>query len=242
MENSAISWCHHTFNTWWGCAKVARGCKHCYAERIAEGRYGKGLWGPEGRRVIASEAQWEKPPTWDREAHDNGTRYRVFCGSMCDVCEDREDLVAPRQRLWKLIRATPNLDWLLLTKRPQNYAKLMPRGEWPNVWLGTSVAERRDLWCLDALRKAPQSVPVRFVSAEPLVEDLGTVDLSGINWLIVGGESGPDHDDMDHAWARSLRGQCEAAGVAFFFKQSSGYHSETGIRLDGKLYHAFPQG
>jgi protein gp37 len=190
-----------------------------------------------------SEAYWEQPLKWDREASDRGERHRVFCGSMCDVCEDREELVEPRKRLRKLIRATPNLDWLLLSKRPENYAKMMPnKGPWPNVWLGTSVAERRDLWCIDALRESARvvRVPVLFESAEPLVEDLGEVDLSGIDWLIVGGESGPEHDDMDHAWARSLRDQCRRAGVAFFFKQSSGYRSETGTTLDGKRYHGIP--
>jgi protein gp37 len=159
---------------------------------------------------------------------------------MADVFEDRPDLLAPRARLWKLIRKTPNLDWLLLTKRPENIPAMMPHGDWPNVWLGTSVEDRKRLRRVDSLRVAPQHVPVRFVSAEPLLEDLGAVDLRGVGWLIVGGESGPGYRPMRHEWAWSLLRQCRAAGVAFFFKQSAAPRSETGTLLDGRTYHEFP--
>jgi protein gp37 len=244
MENSNISWTHNTFNPWKGCAKVARGCKNCYAEKYSKRNPGVfGTWGPNGARVITAESGWRKPVTWDREAARAGKRLRVFCGSLCDVFEeDRPDLIPPRRRLLELIHNTPNLDWLLLTKRPEQIPLMMQWGEWPNVWLGTSVAERKDLVNMNFLRDTTSTIkcPVRFVSAEPLVKDLGEVDLTDIQWLIVGGESGPRHDDMDHEWARSLREQCKSAGVAFFFKQSSGHKSGTGTLLDGKTYHRFP--
>jgi protein gp37 len=241
VKDSKISWTHHTFNPWRGCSRVSPGCVNCYAETMSHRNPAVlGEWGPNGTRVVASESMWRQPVKWDREAREAGQRRRVFCASMADVFEDRPDLIDPRRRLFKLVRATPNLDWLLLTKRPENVSRLIRGGEWPNVWLGTSVEDRKRLWRLDELRAARQQVPVRFVSAEPLLEDLGEVDLTGINWLIVGGESGPDFRPMDHAWARSLLRQCREAGVAFFFKQSAAPRNETGTELDGRTYHEFP--
>lgn len=129
-----------------------------------------------------------------------------------------------RTRLFHLIRRTPNLRWLLLTKRPENIATIMPRGEWPNVWLGTSVETQEYTWRLDALQEAPQKVPVRFCSAEPLIGSLdlrGCLGSSGINWLIIGGESGSEGNarPFNYSWCRDLIKQCRDAKVSCFVKQ-----------------------
>ncbi|UQA57096.1 DUF5131 family protein [Polyangium aurulentum] len=219
-KGSGIEWTDHTFNPWWGCTKVSQACKNCYAEAQAT-RWKHAIWGPNAGRRFFGDKHWNEPLAWNRDAAREGQRKRVFCASMADVFEDREDLVPQRERLWKLIAETPWLDWLLLTKRPENVASMVPWGEnWPsNVWLGTTVenaemAEQR----LPELIKHP--AVVRFLSCEPL---LGEVDLtpwiSEIDWVIVGGEAGPKARPMDPRAARSLRDQCVAAGVAFHFKQ-----------------------
>lgn len=277
MENSTIEWTHHTFNGWRGCSKVSDGCRNCYAEKMSKRNPGVlGEWGAHGTRVIASEAQWKLPLKWDRLAQVSG-RKRVFCASLGDVFEDRPELVEPRHRLFNLIMETPYLDWLLLTKRPENMQGMIEEtvghmGEgyadmWPhcfqNVWLGTSVenqaaADQR----IPKLLEVPAAL--HFLSCEPL---LGMVDLSpwlyacsaceepvkplspqwrmgyegwehrcddahpqcghfdvnihnkGVDWVIVGGESGAKARPMLPDWARSLRDQCSDAGVPYFMKQ-----------------------
>ena len=248
-EGSKIGWTDHTFNPWWGCARVSKGCEHCYAETFAK-RTGHDVWGKGGERRFFGDAHWAEPLKWDRKAAEAGVRARVFCASMADVFEDHPALPPHRDRLWELIDTTPNLDWLLLTKRPENMAGMSPcAGEWPrNIWAGTTVeeqdaAEKRVLWLLEA------PAAVRFLSCEPL---LGAVDLTNIevvapkppygpgvwlnaltghakgpddvlpariDWVIAGGESGGGARLMHPDWARSLRDQCVEAGTAFFFKQ-----------------------
>lgn len=225
-KNSKIEWTHHTFNPWWGCARVSPACKHCYAEAWAH-RLGMDLWSKDAPRRMLSDAYWRQPAAWNREARSAGRRARVFCASMADVFEDREDLTRTRERLWALIESTPNLDWLLLTKRPQHIAALAPwRSEWPhNVWLGTTVETQR--W---AERRVPvllqHAAIVRFLSCEPL---LGPIDLTQwlepnatgrrVNWVIAGGESGHRARVMNPQWARALRDQCIGHTVPFLFKQ-----------------------
>lgn len=224
-ENTKIEWCHHTFNPWRGCTKVSEGCAHCYAEALSHRNPSVlGLWGDAGTRVVASESAWGEPLKWDRKAREAGERHRVFCASLADVFEVRDELVAPRRRLARLIWETPDLDWLLLTKRPKTAERLIYEmwfsdAEWPrNYWIGTSVEnQKHGLPRIDHLRKIPAAI--RFLSVEPLLEDLGRIDLTGIDWVIVGGESGPHARPMHPAWVRSIRDQCIAAGVAFFFKQ-----------------------
>lgn len=290
-ENSKIEWTDHTFNPWMGCTKVSPACANCYAERDMDHRYGKVAWGPKGTRVITSDANWQKPKQWDRQAENLGIRYRVFCASLADVFEDwqgpilssgkspvilskdyrastgsdRLTMEYVRLRLFSLIDATPNLDWLLLTKRPENIRKmwvhpsdtsdfeLLTRKRY-NVWLGTSVenqeyADKR----IPELLKCRDLSPVLFLSCEPLLgpvdlwpaafkdcpgfEDTvmdpttglyeccqkcdysGTSDEIAIGWVITGGESGPSARPAHPDWYRSLRDQCEAAGVPFHFKQ-----------------------
>lgn len=195
-KNSHIEWTHHTFNPWWGCIKISPACDNCYAELWAK-RMGHQLWGRHSSRRFFGAAHWREPLSWNEEARVTGRRERVFCASMADVFERRADLNAERLRLWNLIENTPNLDWLLLTKRPQNIRKLAPwREDWPaNVWLGTTVENQTE-----AEKRLPSllSVPavVRFLSCQPL---LGPLNLRGwfskegfhsIDWIIAGGESG----------------------------------------------------
>lgn len=219
-KNSKIEWTHHTFNPWWGCVKISHACTHCYADTWAR-RVGMDLWGPKAPRRFFTDAHWRQPLSWDREAKESSTRLRVFCASMADVFEDRRDLDGSRARLWQLIDATPNLDWLLLTKRPENIARLGTKSAWPkNVWLGTTVEDQAT-----AEERVPhlvaQDAYVRFISAEPL---LGPVDLSkwlkpSLHWVIAGGESGAKARIISPSWIRSLRRQCRDGNVGFHFKQ-----------------------
>jgi protein gp37 len=217
-----IEWADHTFNPWWGCVRVSDACKNCYAEAWAK-RVGQQLWGPRSRRRFFGDAHWAQPARWNAEAARLGVRRRVFCASMADVFEDRAELDPWRERLWATIESTPNLDWLLLTKRPELASARAPwRSAWPgNVWAGATVESAR--W---ARLRIPQleAVPatVRFLSCEPL---LGRLDLSpwleggALGWVIAGGESGPGARPADPAWVRSLRDACVRAEVAFHFKQ-----------------------
>lgn len=219
-ENSKIEWTDHTFNPWWGCTKIAPECANCYAESFAN-RYKFNIWGQNTPRRDLSEQNWRLPLKWNRAAKAEGVRKRVFCASMADVFEDRDDRTRPRMRLWGLIKQCDWLDWMLLTKRPKNIHPLAPfwwSHEPPkNVAYGTSVGCRKSLPLIDELRVVPASM--RFLSMEPLLEDVGTLDLTGISWVIVGGESGPGARPMYADWARSIRDQCQTAGVAFFMKQ-----------------------
>jgi protein gp37 len=226
-QNSKIEWTHHTFNPWWGCLKVSPACKHCYAHSWAQ-RLGLDLWG--GKRTARrffSDAHWKDPFRWNADAQRAGERRRVFCASMSDVFEGREDLGPWRERLWPIIEQTPWLDWLLLTKRPQNVKSAVPwKKRWPgNAWIGTTVENQK---------YADENVPlimalpaaVRFLSCEPL---LGPIKLKkwlrplekgrGVNWVIAGGESGHHSRPMNPIWVEDLRDECLQAGVPFHFKQ-----------------------
>lgn len=260
--NSKIEWCDHTFNPWEGCQKVGPGCDHCYAE-TRNARFGGGTasnWGAGAPRRRTSAANWKKPLRWNAKAEafmaQHGRRQRVFCASLADVFDNAVD---PQWRtdLFELIRATPNLDWLLLTKRIGNAAAMIEAAlahmdigysvpfaawPWPNVWIGATVVNQAE-----ADRDIPKlmEVParVRFLSMEPLLGPISlrwlaawpenaptsamnpsgyTDHLDGLrrlDWVIVGGESGPGARPMHPDWARSLRDECEAAGVPFLFKQ-----------------------
>jgi len=219
-KDSRIEWTHHTFNPWWGCVKVSEACKHCYAETWAK-RLGQKVWGPQAPRRFFTESHWKEPLKWDREAAVEGARRRVFCASMADVFEDRPDLAEPRKSLWPLIESTSNLDWLLLTKRPENVGVLAGWGKaWPeNVWLGTTV-ENQETAQLRIPKIVAIPAKVRFLSCEPLISGLNLRKwLPNIHWVIAGGESGPHARPSDPIWFRSLRDQCVTAGTAFHFKQ-----------------------
>ena len=250
-ENTKIEWCDHTFNPWEGCQHAGPGCDGCYAE-ARNARFGGGTapnWGPGAPRRRTSAANWALPKRWNAQAAafmaQHGRRQRVFCASLADVFDNAVD---PQWRddLFELIAATPNLDWLLLTKRIGNVGNMLPvpfdfDRHFPHVWIGATIVNQAE-----ADRDIPKllDVParVRFLSMEPL---LGPVDikpwlqqkffhggraLNGrammrshpterLDWVIVGGESGPGARAMHPDWARSLRDQCQNAGVPFLFKQ-----------------------
>ena len=239
---TAISWTDSTFNPWWGCMKIAPGCDNCYATAF-DHRIGGEHFGPNATYRIMKDDNWKNPLKWNKKAIKLGKRHKVFSGSMCDVFDNR----APeglRERLFKLIKATPMLDWQLLTKRPQNIERFLP-SDWgngyDNVWLGVTVENRQHgLPRVDILRKIPAKV--RFLSVEPLIEDLGEFDLTGINWVIVGGESGQRIREMKEEWVYPIQEKCARYGAAFFFKQKGGRDEHKGgCSLGGQEYKAFPR-
>lgn len=263
--DSNIEWTDHTFNPWEGCEKVSPGCKNCYAETRNERWHGGQHWGANAPRLMRSEANWAAPLKWNRAAAAAGKRARVFSASLADVFEARADLELPRARLFNLIEETPALDWLLLTKRPQNMARLAPEpwaDGWPaNVWAGTT-AENSDMLHQRVRHLLEIPARVRFLSIEPLLEELeldppycdacesfefvraiaddGTIfcseceheasygaildpcadaDQRGINWVIVGAESGASARPLQVRWVRQIVKQCLDAEVAVFVKQ-----------------------
>lgn len=221
-QYTPIEWCDHTFNPWWGCTRVSPGCQHCYAESWAK-RYRYDVWGGHSSRRLFGEKHWREPLKWNQQAIKQGRRYRVFCASMADVFEDHSDIISERQKLWQLIDDTPMLDWLLLTKRPENIQNMVP-DMWyttlpPNIWAMTSVEDQEQ-----AKKRIPflLKVPavVRGLSIEPLIAPVDLTHwLDHIQWVIVGGESGHNARPMHPTWVRDIRDQCQAFGVAFFFKQ-----------------------
>lgn len=178
----------YTFNGWWGCQKVAPECEHCYAETW-DARWGGEHWGP-GDRKLLSDANWRKPLKWDRHAEQLGIRLKVFCMSMGDVWEDRRDLDEPRARLFATWAATPHLDWLVLTKRPQNIRRLWVGRDWDapaprNVWLGASAGtQKRAVEVVPELLDVP--AVVHFLSVEPMLEEMDLRD------LVMVSPAGPD--------------------------------------------------
>lgn len=228
MKNSKIEWTHHSFNAWVGCAKISPECTHCYAETLAM-RYWGVKWGLTSPRHRFGESYWKQPLQWDKRCKKLGIRERVFTNSLADVFDE----AVPdqwRHDLFDLAYRCQNLDWLVLTKRPE-YALKFIGGEsgtgrvafeenFPNVWMGASVGVKSTIPRIDVLRHI--HARVRFLSLEPLLEDLGQLNLNGIHWVIVGGESGHGCRPMKLEWARSIQEQCQAAGVAFFMKQLGG--------------------
>jgi protein gp37 len=300
-ENTKIEWATHTFNHVRGCTKVSDGCKFCYADTLSKRNpLTLGIWGPNGTRVVASEAMWKEPLKWDRQAKMAFDKYRcgggpnkppyerprVFCASLADVFEDWRgpmrnarneplfvgladswdappmtpgnrlrhlDMQDVRRRLFDLIDATPNLDWLLLTKRPENVLRMfgeiadgvdhykaesLSRAWHSRVWIGTSCENQATVdERIPHLLRVPAAV--RFLSCEPL---LGPVDLAawlllGIEWVIVGGESGPGARPCRVEWIRSIVEQCKAAGVPCFVKQDSGPRPSLQGRLDSDTWN-----
>lgn len=238
--NTKIEWADHTFNPWIGCTKVGPGCDHCYAEADFDKRRHVVTWGAGQPRKRTAPSTWAQPLRWNAEAERLGVRYRVFCASLADVF-DNEVPQLWRQNLMSMIARTPNLDWLLLTKRIGNAARMLSEDSMhdglllttndayrppENLWIGATVVNQEE-----ADRDIPKLLTVpaakRFLSMEPL---LGPVSLDCfpvygedekplLHWVIVGGESGPNARPMHPDWARSLRDQCQAAGVPFLFKQ-----------------------
>jgi protein gp37 len=274
-ENTNIAWAKSTFNPWLGCTKVSPGCDGCYAEALMDKRMGRVKWGAGQPRTRTSEAYWRQPLAWEKkqramvEKWEAAVRafgseeaaaglffhkpdpWRVFCGSLCDVF-DSEVPSGWRADLFELIERTPNLTWMLLTKRIGNALTMIsdslddvmrsPRGwPWPNVWIGATVVNQEE-----ADRDVPKllRVPaaVRFLSIEPMLEQIDLrlasrndtarwdacgrdLPLRRIDWVIVGGESDqPGHRARPFVcgWGKDIVRQCKAAGVPVFMKQLGG--------------------
>jgi len=244
-ETTGISWTHHTFNPWSGCVRISPACANCYAANLPPGMRRGAVWAKDAERVVGSDAYWNQPIAWNRAALRADERRRVFCASTADVFEDRADLDVHRLRLWKLIAATPWLDWLLLTKRPAKMAEWAEQHGWPiNAWAGVTVEDQaRADERIPLLLRVPAAV--RFLSCEPL---LGPVSLREIpfeggvihaltgahayadtgrlppgepkiHWVIAGGESGHKARPSNAEWFRDLRDACIAARVPYHFKQ-----------------------
>lgn len=230
-EFSKIQWTDHTFNPWIGCTKVSPGCANCYAENLMDKRYGRARWGNGNPRSRTSEMTWNNPVKWNATAKLERKRYRVFCASLADVFDDQVPIQWLAD-LFTLIWKTPHLDWLLLTKRPQNIEprlseiahgsdenlpvfSLLP---FNNIWFGVSV-ENQDAFenRVPILAKIPAKI--RFLSLEPLLGDVELRDGLGIDWAIIGGESGANSRRFESAWARNLVHQCRALGISPFVKQ-----------------------
>ena len=237
--NSKIEWTDATWNPVRGCSKVSPGCLHCYAETFAE-RF-RGVPGHPFEQGFDLRLVPEKlgdPLRWS-------TPQRIFVNSMSDLFHEK----VPDEYIVKVARVMKAANWhtyQILTKRADRMQKLLKgklrfAAEQAHIWWGVSVENRQHgLPRIDLLRNAPAQV--RFLSIEPLLEELGPINLKGINWVIVGGESGPGARPMDIRWVRSIRAQCRSAKVAFFFKQWGGVRkSETGRKLDGQTYDELPE-
>jgi protein gp37 len=224
-EKTEIAWCDSTFNPWIGCQKVSPGCDNCYAEALMDKRYHRVEWGPHGERKRTSDANWKQPLRWAKAARGSGKRPRVFCSSLADVFDNQVD-PSWRIDLFDLIGETEELDWLLLTKRPENISKMLPTNwnvaDYHNVWLGTTCEDQANYdrrWSI--LRDI--SAMVRFISYEPAIGPLRLHNgPDQPDWVICGGESGQGVRMMDHSWAAAIKDDCEVAGVHFFMKQMTG--------------------
>lgn len=238
-DGSAIEWTDATWNPVRGCSKISPGCKHCYAETFAE-RW-RGVSGhpyEQGFDLRLVPDKLAEPLTWSR------TR-KVFVNSMSDLFH----LDIPDEYVRLVFEVMRLADWhtfQLLTKRAdrlRSFSQTLPPSfaALDHIWLGVSVEDRKyGVPRIEQLRQA--RAKVRFLSIEPLLEDLGVLDLSGIDWVIVGGESGPGSRPMAKGWVRSIRRQCRDQHVKFFFKQWGGVHkAQAGRLLDGRTYDAFPQ-
>jgi protein gp37 len=240
-EQSAISWTDGTFNPWIGCTRVSPGCDHCYAARDNERRKWVAGWGAgvPRRRTKA----WGNPLKWNRKAAETGYRPRIFCASLADVF-DNEVPDEWRTDLWQLFRETPNLRWIVLTKRIGNVLSMVP-ADWPFAHVGImATMVNQAEYDRDRLKLSAVPAPWRGISAEPL---LGRIILdhkdakASLDWVITGGESGPGYRPLDMDAVRYLRDQCRDLGIAFHHKQNGGVRGkDAGCLVDGVEHKHFP--
>ena len=238
-DKSKIEWTDATWNPVRGCTKISPGCLHCYAETFAE-RF-RGVPGHPYEQGFDLRVVPEKLT----RTTSRWTRARmIFVNSMSDLFH-KDVSAAYIGRVAEVMRAANWHTYQVLTKRSERLAQMLrtnlkQHAQEPHIWWGVSVENRKHgLPRIDHLREAPAAI--RFLSVEPLIEDLGEIDLTGISWVIVGGESGNGARPMDPDWVRSIRDQCEKAGVLFFFKQWGGVHKGlAGRELDGRTHDAIP--
>lgn len=243
--HTGIEWTDAVWNPMTGCTQISAGCDHCYAKAVAERRTRKQYLGQSPVRENAAsrddpfaprfwEDRLEQPLRWKRPM-------RVFVDSMSDVFHAHFTLEMIA-RVFEVMNQAHWHQFQVLTKRPGRAARLAPSLAWsPNIWIGTSIEDMRVARRADELRDIRQA-HVRFISAEPLLGPLDELDLTDIDWVIGGGESGPGYRPVDLSWARGLRDRCKSAGVAFFWKQWGGYTPKAGGRdLDGKTWDEYPR-
>ena len=232
-QRSGIEWTEATWNPVTGCTKISSGCKHCYAERMArrlramgQPNYARGFRLTLQPQMLELPLRWKKPQT-------------IFVNSMSDLFHDDVQLEYIREVFDVMARAHWHR-FQVLTKRARRLAEVAPELAWSaNVWMGVSVESERYRHRIDRLRETDAGV--KFLSLEPLLGPLPNLDLGGIDWVIVGGESGPGARPMAEAWVTNIRDQCRKEGVPFFFKQWGGRHKKRAGRvLDGQLWSEMP--
>ena len=234
MANSKIEWTESTWNPVTGCTKISAGCKNCYAERMAkrlcamgQANYANGFELTIHPHVLEYPLSWKKAQV-------------IFVNSMSDLFHEDVPLDYIRQIFDVMTRANWHT-FQILTKRSERLAELAPLLNWPeNVWMGVTVENADCAYRIDDLRDVPSAV--RFLSMEPLLSAVEDINLDNIEWVIVGGESGPGSRPIDLDWVRDIRLQCQNADVPFFFKQWGGVNKKkTGRLLDGRIYDAMPR-
>lgn len=236
-ETSGISWTDATFNPWIGCTRVSPACDFCYAARDNE-RHG---WVPGWGSAVPRRRTktWGEPLRWNRKAAITGYRPRVFCASLADIFDNEVDQ-SWRDDLWQLLRQTPNLRWMLLTKRIGNARRMLPP-DWPFPHAGLmATLVNQDEWDRDFLKLMAVPASWHGVSAEPLLGEI-KIDAARPDWIITGGESGPQRRALDMDAVRSLRDQCARNGIAFHHKQNGGLRGKDGgCLVDGVEHKNFP--
>ena len=234
MASSKIEWTESTWNPVTGCTKISAGCANCYAERMAkrlhamgQANYSNGFKTTMHPHVLEHPLKWKKPQA-------------IFVNSMSDLFHDDITLDFIRQ-IFDVMRRASWHTFQILTKRAERLAELAPLLDWPeNVWMGVTVENAASAYRIDYLRIVPAAV--RFLSMEPLLSEVNDMNLDNINWVIVGGESGPGSRPIEKEWVRNIRKQCHAAKVPFFFKQWGGVNKKkAGRLLDGKIYDEMPE-
>ncbi|MCC6463994.1 MAG: phage Gp37/Gp68 family protein [Planctomycetes bacterium] len=232
-DHSAIEWTEATWNPVTGCDKISPGCKHCYAERMAkrlqlmgQSNYANGFAVTTHDRALGIPLAWRRPRT-------------IFVNSMSDLYH-KDVPAAFIRRVFDTMNEAHWHQYQVLTKRADRLAELAPELPWaPHIWQGVSVESASCTWRIDRLRET--TAHIKFLSIEPLLGPIPGLDLSGIHWVIVGGESGPGARAVDPAWVREIRDQCVAADVPFFFKQWGGVNKKrAGRELDGRFWSEMP--
>ena len=242
MSTTKIEWTDATWNPVTGCTKTSAGCLHCYAEMMSRRlkamgteKYRNGFQVSLHEEALKEPKKWRKPRT-------------IFVCSMSDLFH-RDVPFEFVDKVMAVIKETPNHRYQLLTKRAERMEEYFRTRDVPqNVWLGVTVEVKSSKQRIDALRTIKKA-PIRFLSCEPLLEDLGQLDLTGIDWIIVGGESGTQARPMREEWVKNIKAQCETTAKAFFFKQWGTWGSDgvkrnkhkNGKKLDGKICQAMPE-
>lgn len=241
-DRSAIEWTEATWNPVTGCDRISAGCDHCYAMALAKRLKAMG----STKYQNDGDPRTSGPGfavTMHPQALDEPLRWRsprtVFVNSMADLFHAQVTVGFIRQ-VFDVMRDTPQHTYQILTKRSLRLARIADKFDWPdNVWMGVSVENSNVLTRVDHLRRVPAAV--RFLSCEPLIGPLDGLDLSGIHWVIAGGESGPNYRPVDINWVRGIRDNCTASGVSFFFKQWGGRTPKAlGRELDGQVWNEMP--